>query len=172
MGANEKLAAAVGPEPLDVLSAACPTCEAVPGAPCRYVPHSTGGVLPVAPHVARSAQALNNRSAAARGEAPVVLTAHPMPVGVDNEGKIVMGNDNNARARVIELLAADPERLAAVVVDSLAFVGAMPEWDSETIEGLLIGFQPLLEDAGLPWVGETGNDDDALEFWVEVAADA
>lgn len=57
----------------------------------------------------------------------------------------------------------------AVLARMLAAAGSQPEWDSETIEHVLVEALPASNAAGLSWVGSTGVDDEGLEFWSAVA---
>lgn len=59
--------------------------------------------------------------------------------------------------------------LTNALAESLTAAGALTEWDAETIEHVLYPFKRIVEAAGMPWVGSTGGDSDALRFWVKEA---
>lgn len=84
--------------------------------------------------------------------------------GRDENGKVGATVDDVSLA----LRAAGVDAFA-VLANMLAAAGSQPEWDSETIEHVLEQALPASNAAGLPWVGDTGNNDEELEFWSDVA---
>lgn len=73
---------------------------------------------------------------------------------------------------VMRRLLTDPPRLARVVAFALTAAGSEDEWDSGTIERVLDPIQTYAEQVGMPLVGDTGSDDEALRFWCSVADSA
>lgn len=68
-------------------------------------------------------------------------------------------------------IAEDTNGFIDAVIVGLASVGSEPEWDSGAIESLLEPIQRHLKGHGIPEVGSTGSDIEALEFWCAVAGE-
>ena len=63
--------------------------------------------------------------------------------------------------------------LYEILARMLTSAGAMSEWDSETIETVLLHAEPATgSGTALPWVGNTGADGEAHLFWARVAQSA
>ena len=62
-------------------------------------------------------------------------------------------------------LLANAEMLADAVIDALSAAGGEPEWDSEIIESVLQPFSKIVKRAGMPWVGSTSDDNEAVNRW-------
>ena len=69
------------------------------------------------------------------------------------------------RAELRAALLADAEALVDAVIDGLSAAGGEPEWDSGTIEDVLHPFLPVIERAGMPWVGETADSAEEVNAW-------
>jgi hypothetical protein len=77
-----------------------------------------------------------------------------------------MTNNEIAKQRLISLGA---DALADLILDSLTPAGAISEWDSETIEEVLSPYEAVLKKLDLPWIGDTGSNDNSWKFWAEIA---
>jgi hypothetical protein len=71
----------------------------------------------------------------------------------------------NALRQVHEAGLLDPYRVLALM---LIPAGAKSQWDSETIEHVLRPAETT-SCAGLPWIGDTGQNEHGLWFWASVA---
>lgn len=72
----------------------------------------------------------------------------------------------NTTKRPAELLATlGADKLAALLVDMALPAGTQTEWDSETIEYVLNPLEATFKELGIPGVGNTGADDEALIYW-------
>lgn len=77
-----------------------------------------------------------------------------------------MTNDKREQLRM--QLAEHSGEVIEAFIDALAFAGAQPDWDSGTIEGVLGELEEVTRPLGIPGVGNTGDEDEALKFWCEV----
>lgn len=76
------------------------------------------------------------------------------------------------REELYTRLAALPEpMLIDAVIDALAAAGGEPEWDSETVENVILPFQDVVSKAGMPWVGATSNDVEDVNAWRRMTPD-
>lgn len=72
---------------------------------------------------------------------------------------------NTEREVLRNLLLLDAERVIDAVIDGLSAAGGEPEWDGGTIEGVLQPFKSVIERVGMPWVGSTSDDAEAVNRW-------
>lgn len=76
-----------------------------------------------------------------------------------------MSTKNTERYVLKANLLANAEAVIDAVIDGLSAAGGEPEWNSETIESVLHPFRGVVKSAGMPWVGSTSDDAEAVNRW-------
>lgn len=79
-----------------------------------------------------------------------------------------MITQDEALAKLKAAIDADQAAFNAAVIEGLIAAGTEEQWDSGTIESVLEPIEAYLKLHGILPVGTTGDDMDALEFWLAV----
>lgn len=78
--------------------------------------------------------------------------------------------DNKNFQALRTLLMDNPAAIVDALIIGLTEAGVQEMWDSETIELLLEPIQSALQQVyGVPLVGNTGEDGEALNYWRSIA---
>ncbi len=68
-----------------------------------------------------------------------------------------------------KLASLGAEKLAEIIVTMSVPAGTTIEWDSETIESVLMPLAPVFKELDIPWIGDTSSDLSDLQYWVNEA---